>query len=98
MEKMKRASHYVLVVLIAGVVFFRVVSLALGFEDVSKMDKDELKALLDKPDVVIFDARTSSDWDKSDIKIKGAHRLDQNDVESVKTMYPKERTIVVYCA
>lgn len=98
MERIKPLIYSGLAVFIAGIVFLCVVSPALGADDVPRMDKDELKALLDNPDVVIIDARTPSDWNKSENKIKGAHRLDQSNTESVETMYPKEKTIVVYCS
>jgi hypothetical protein len=98
MEKIKPSIFRGLAVFIAGILFFCVVSPALSADDVPRIDKDELKALLDNPDVVILDARASSDWDQSQNKIKGAHRLDQSNIESVEKMYPKEKTIVVYCS
>ena len=98
MERINPSIYSGLVVLIAGIVFFCFVSPAFSADDVPRMDKDELKALLDNPDVVILDARTSSDWNKSENKIKGAHRLVQSNTESVETRYPKEKTIVIYCS
>jgi hypothetical protein len=98
MERIKMLIYSGLAMFIIGIVFLCVVSPTLSADDVPRMDKDELKALLDNPDVVIIDARTPSDWKKSENKIKGAHRLDQSNTESVETMYPKEKTIVVYCA
>jgi hypothetical protein len=98
MERIKPSIYSGLAVIIAGIVFFCFVSPALSADDVPRMDKDELKALLDNPDVVILDARTSSDWNKSENKIKGANRLDKSNAESVGTIYPKEKTIVVYCS
>lgn len=98
MERIKPSIYSGLAMFIAGIVFFCVVSPALGADDVPRMDKDELKALLDNPDVVILDARTSSDWNKSENKVKGAHRLDQSNWQNLEMMYPKEKTIVVYCS
>jgi hypothetical protein len=98
MERIKPLIYSGLAVFIVGIIFFCVGSPALRADDVPRMDKDELKALLDNPDVVILDARTPSDWNKNEYKIKGAHRLDQSNVEGVETMYPKEKTIVVYCS
>jgi hypothetical protein len=98
MERIKLSSYSGLAVIIAGIVFFCIVPPALRADDVPRMEKDELKALLDNPDVVILDARTSSDWNKSESKIKGAHRLDQSNAGSVEMMYPKEKTIVIYCS
>jgi hypothetical protein len=98
MERIKPSIYSGLAVIIACIVFFCIVPPQLSADDAPRMDKDELKALLDNPDVVILDARTSSDWNKSESKIKGAHRLEQSNAESVETMYPKEKTIVVYCS
>lgn len=98
MERIKPSIYPGLAVIIAGIFFFCFISPELSAEDVPRMDKDELKALIDNPDVVILDARTSSDWNQSENKIKGAHRLDKSNAESVETMYSKEKTIVVYCS
>jgi len=64
--------------------------------DVSMMTKEELKAMLGNPDLVIFDVRLSSEYFASDIKIKDAVRPDYG----VKKIYPPEysgKTIVIYC-
>jgi len=39
--------------------------------DVPRMTKEELKAKLDNPDLVIIDARSAHDWEDSETKIKG---------------------------
>jgi len=98
MERIKPPNISCLAMIIAGILFLCFASLAISADDVPRMDKDELKALLDNPGVVILDARTSSDWSSSENKIKGAQRLDKSNAESVETMYPKEKTIVVYCS
>jgi hypothetical protein len=98
MGRIKPSIYSRLAVIIAWIVFFCIAPPALSADDVPRMDKDELKALLDNADVVILDARTSSEWNKSENKIKGAHRLDKSNAESVETMYNKEKTIVVYCS
>ena len=98
MKRIRTSIYSVLAVIIAGIAFFCFVSPELSADDVPRMNKDELKALLDSPDVVILDARAPSDWMKSENKIKGARRLDPSNMESVEAMYPKEKTIVVYCS
>ena len=45
-------------------------------DDIPRMTKEELKAMLGNPDLVIFDVRLSSEYFASDIKIKGAVRPD----------------------
>jgi rhodanese-related sulfurtransferase len=66
--------------------------------DVPRMTKDELKALLGNPDLVILDVRASSDWTASDLKIKGAVREEPHDIESWANKYSKDKTLVLYCA
>jgi hypothetical protein len=98
MERVKPSRYSVLAVYIASILFFCVLSPALTADDVPRMDKDELKALLDNPDVTILDARTPLAWDQSENKIKGAHRLDKSNADNVEKTYPKDKTIVVYCS
>jgi hypothetical protein len=98
MERNRPSIFSGLAAFIAGVFFLCAVSPALEADDVPRMSKDELKTLLDNPDVVILDARDSPEWNKSENKIKGAHRLDESNIERVETMYPKEKIIVVYCS
>ena len=66
--------------------------------DAPRMTKDELKAMLGNPDLVIIDVRTQRDWTEGDSKIKGAIREDPEAVESWTKKYPKGKTIVLYCA
>jgi hypothetical protein len=67
-------------------------------DEVPRMGKEELRGLLDNPDVVILDARAVKDWRKSDAKLPGAVRVDPHDVSSWAGDYPKDKRIVVYCA
>jgi rhodanese-related sulfurtransferase len=66
--------------------------------DVSRLTIEELKAMLQQPDLVVVDVRTVSDWKKSDLKISGAQREDPLDVDSWAGNYAKTKTIVLYCA
>ena len=67
-------------------------------DEVPRMTKEELKAMLDDPNLVIIDVRAGTDWLRSGIKIKGAAREDYNDVRSWATKYSKNGPIVLYCA
>jgi hypothetical protein len=73
---------------------------ASGFaaEYAPRIAKEEVKALLNDPNVAILDARIGSDWKKSDKKIKGAVRIDPLDVGAWAGSYPKDKKIIVYCA
>lgn len=65
--------------------------------DVPRMIIEELRSQLGKPDLLIIDVRSTKDWEKSDVKIKGAIREDGNMFDSWVNKYPKDKTIVLYC-
>ena len=67
-------------------------------EDVPRMTKEELKELMDKPDVIIIDVRANVDWLGSNLKIKGAVREDPRKVNSWIEKYSKDKTFVLYCS
>ena len=66
--------------------------------EVPRMTKEELKAKLDNPDVVIVDVRAGKDWKGSEFKIKGAVRENPAKFSSWAEKYPKDKTLVLYCA
>jgi len=72
--------------------------LAKATSPVAKMTKEELKPALGDPNVVIVDVRLGKDWKASESKIKGAIRVDPAQVLSLVDQYPKDKTLVFYCA
>jgi len=87
--------------LINTLAIFSVVGILTTFAksaDVPRMTKDQLKAMLGNPDLVIIDVRAQNDWTDSDSKIKGAIREDPETVKSWAEKYSKDKTIVLYCA
>lgn len=60
--------------------------------------REELLSILDERGLIIFDARYSRDWRRSDRKIKGAIRLDASEVEQMEGFYPPGQKIILYCA
>ena len=66
--------------------------------NVSIITKEELKAQLDSSDVVILDVRTGGDWKSSEFKIKGAIRANPNNLNKWAEVYPKDKTLILYCA
>ena len=66
--------------------------------DAPRMTKQVLRAAMGNPDVVIIDVRQHGDWTDSDSKIKGAVREDPGAIESWANKYPKDKTLVFYCA
>jgi hypothetical protein len=64
---------------------------------VPRMTKEELKALLGNPEVIILDVREPDDWNKSRDKIAGAIREDpEKDVKTWAQKYPKDKTLLFY--
>ena len=66
--------------------------------DAPRMTKEELKAVLGNPDLFIIDVRYGKDWTDSDLKIRGAVREDPEAFKSWASKYPKDKTLVFYCA
>jgi rhodanese-related sulfurtransferase len=67
-------------------------------DDAHTMTKEQLLSMLGKSDVIIIDVRSKYDWDESKVKIKGAERQDGLKFGSWMKKYPKDKTIVLYCA
>lgn len=67
-------------------------------QDAKRMSIEELKGLLGNPGVMILDVRSSADWKLSKVKIKGAVREDPEKVDAWMSKYPKDKTLVFYCA
>ncbi len=67
--------------------------------DAPRMTKEELKAMLGKPEVVIIDVRTGNDWKSSKEKIQGAVREDPDKrAKSWAGKYSQDKMIILYCA
>ena len=90
----QKAVRWLVVVLSLGVVLAMVVP-AMS-QEVPRISKEDLKELLGKPDVVIVDVRTGSDWNDSTVKIKGAVREEPDKVDSWIEKYPRDKTLVLY--
>jgi rhodanese-related sulfurtransferase len=66
--------------------------------DIPRITKEELKAMMDNPKVIIVDVRTDPDWNMSKVKIKGAIREDPTKVKSWIEKYSPDKTYVFYCS
>jgi rhodanese-related sulfurtransferase len=62
-----------------------------------RISKDELRAALGNPQVVVVDDRSGRDWTSSEYKIKGAIRVAPGEEETWAAQYPKDKMIVFYC-
>jgi rhodanese-related sulfurtransferase len=92
----RREISFLAVVLSLGLVALG--SIPAMSQEVSKMSKEELHKMLGKPDVIIVDVRSGTDWKASTMKIKGAVREEVDSVDSWINKYPKDKTLVFYCA
>jgi len=63
-----------------------------------RIEKDDLKSKLGNPDVVIIDVRSYTDWLLGGDKVKGAVRENYRDFDGWQAKYPKDKTLVLYCA
>ena len=66
--------------------------------DIPRMTKEDLKAKLGTPHLIIVDVRVGTDWKASEVKVKGAVRGDPQNIVSLAKQYPKDTTLVLYCA
>jgi hypothetical protein len=66
--------------------------------DVPRITKEDLIKMLGAADLVIVDVRVDKDWTSSDSKIRGAVRENPKDIDSWAKKYPKDKTLVFYCA
>jgi hypothetical protein len=101
-ERVRRESMniwrlFVIVVLFSFISVAYTTTETAAEREIPRMTKEELKAKLDSKDMVIVDVRIPSDYDRSDTQIKGAVRENPMDVRYWYN-YPKDKTIVLYCA
>lgn len=63
-----------------------------------KISKEELRTMLDNPNVLILDVRIEGEWRASEKKIQGAIRENPEEVKLWLDKYPKDKTLVFYCS
>ena len=83
---------------IVALMLIALVSSVAWAEDSHMMTKEQLLPLLGKPGIIIIDVRTKYDWDSSKAKIPGAVREEGMRFASWMKKYPKDKTIIFYCA
>ena len=67
-------------------------------DDAHTMTKERLLPLLGKSDIIVIDVRSNHDWDNSQQKIPGSVREEPTQFGSWMKKYPKDKTLVLYCA
>ena len=96
---MKRSLPKLLLVVLCAALCGLIAQEGYSLTKVQRITREELKALLNDPSVVVIDVRTDWSWRESDKKIKGAVREDPlAEVKTWALKYPKEKKIVLYCA
>jgi hypothetical protein len=72
---------------------------ALGAENsVLRIALWKAKHMLGKPNVLFVDVRTTEDIASSDAKIPGAPWENSHNVAAWASRYPKDKTLIFYCA
>jgi rhodanese-related sulfurtransferase len=65
---------------------------------VPRMDKDELKSILNTPNLILLDVRPTGQWAVSSRKIPGATHKDPYRARHWGKKLDKNKTVVTYCA
>jgi hypothetical protein len=63
-----------------------------------RMTKEQLKPLLGSSDLVVLDIRLEEQWKFSNRKVPGAVHENPTVPSNWMDKYPKDKTIVLYCA
>jgi hypothetical protein len=69
---------------------------AMAMSAVPLITKEDLRAKLDNPEVMVLDVRTGDDWKSAQYKIKGSVRLDPKTFSTWADTLPRDKTIVFY--
>jgi rhodanese-related sulfurtransferase len=67
-------------------------------QEIARIEPETLSRNLDQPDLIVIDVRLPSDWEAGQGKIKGSLRESTEKVLNWAPKYPKDKTIVLYCA
>jgi hypothetical protein len=63
-----------------------------------RISLEKAKDMLDTSGAIFIDVRSGDDWTQSDMKIKGAVREEPKHVSEWMGKYPKDSTLIFYCA
>ena len=97
-REMKKGVIFVALALWFSLLPVAVQVFAQAQDDACFITKDQVKALLGSPDVTLIDMRFGRDWTDATLKVKGALREDPMKPATWMDKYPKEKTLVFYCA
>ncbi len=94
MEKAYELKRRLLVLFLIG--GFSVILSAQAFGQVKKISVNKMLELLDNPQLLILDVRTTESWQASDTKIKGAVRKNPETFNSWANELPKNKILALY--
>ena len=77
-------------------VFILCIYFPAGAAEISIISVDQLKRMLDNPEIVIIDVRQGQDWQSSPVKIKGAVRRIPKKFKSWAHDFPLDKALVLY--
>ncbi len=95
---MKKNIFFPVILLLMLLISCAVHTVPISDSRIKWISQAELLSRLDEQGLLLFDARYSKDWKRSDRKIKGAIRLDASEVEQLDGFYPAGQKIILYCA
>jgi len=68
----------------------------LPYPEIPRISKEQLRAMMGDPNVVIIDCRLEEQWKSSDRKLPGAVYENPLQVKSWAEKYSKDKTIIIY--
>lgn len=66
--------------------------------EVPRIDKDDLREMLDSPDVFVVDLRSEEQWQNDAFKVERAVHEDRDNLSSWADKYDRDKTLILYCA
>ncbi len=77
-------------------VFVALSSITVNASGISIITINQLKLILNNPEIAVIDVRASKDWQSSDVKIKGAARGAPKNFESWAYDFSKDKVLILY--
>ncbi len=93
---MRRGLHAAALALCFSLLLVSSKALSQAPDDSFFITKDDLKAMLNSPEMTLIDLRFGRDWTDATLKIKGAVREDPMKPGQWIDKYPKEKVLVFY--
>jgi hypothetical protein len=95
---MNLKTWWFVAVMLGALVVVPLIPCGASAEEAPRITKEEAKALMGSPGVVILDVRAGKDWSASELKVKGAVREDPSDIAKWASKYAPDTTLILYCA